>query len=173
MPWTVPQNLRLSMRHQLDMRQGPSVVRSQVRLTSVVVARPERGEVRVALACGHCGREGIFVIQDLDTTRQLRRRPITRSLIWAFVCAAVMVGFWVVGFAGGSILFQVLAIPATIVLAPLAFVLSVDPTSKIGVELPEPAFFDSRTAREGITYVTRDRRPGQGLSCVGAAEAAK
>ncbi|WP_062208299.1 hypothetical protein [Streptomyces sp. NBRC 109706] len=161
------------MSHQLNSRQGPSTIRTQLRQTSVVVARPARGEARFALACGHCGREGVFVVQDLDTTNQLRRVPIIRSVLLALVFLALPVSFAIIGFGGGDILFQVLTIPAGLIFGPFGLALLIAPTGKIGVEVPEPMFYESNTSRQGFTYVTRNKHAGQGLSCVGRVEVVK
>jgi hypothetical protein len=157
------------MLHDLEVKQEPGLVRSRVRETVAVVRRPEHGEARVALECGHCHREGIFVIQDLETTKQLRRGPAIRSLIVSFVLIAAVIGCAVVGFAGDSILFQVLTLPAALLLLPAGIFLAVSPSGNLGVATPESVVFDSRTKREGFNLVTRGARPKEGVTCIGFA----
>ncbi|MEU1277746.1 hypothetical protein [Streptomyces sp. NPDC005805] len=172
MSWTVPETIKLTMVHQMEFSQEPGLTRGRYRETSCLVGRPAQGEARVILECGHCKRQGVFVVQDLETTKRLRRAPVTRSLITAVVLLAVVASFWIIGFGGGSILFQVLAIPASIILLPLAVFFAASPSSNIGVTVPEFVSFAGRTSRKGLTYTTRGTHHRAGLSCGGQARAA-
>lgn len=173
MSWSVPERIKLKMVHSLEVREEIGLVRTRVRETSCVVRRPEHGEARVALECRHCKRQGVFVIQDRETTQELRRRPVIRSLITAFVLIATVVCFAVVGFGGGSILFQVLTIPAGLILLPLGIVFAVSPSANIGVTNPKDVFFKGKTKRDGLTYVTESARHREGVSCVSFSEPAR
>ncbi|MFE0424488.1 hypothetical protein [Streptomyces sp. NPDC058953] len=173
MPWTVPDRIKLTMLHQLEMREEVGgVVRIRKRETTCVVRRPERGEARMALECGHCGREGVFVVQDRATTKRLRRRGVVGSLITSAVLVAVVVVLAVLGFGGDDVLFQVLLIPGALILLPFAGMLAVDPSGNIGVEAPEFVSFASDTRRQGLSYVTRGEQRRLGVSCSGHAAAA-
>ncbi|MFJ6573408.1 hypothetical protein ACIQNU_38950 [Streptomyces sp. NPDC091292] len=172
MSWNVPEMIKLTMNHQMEVKQEPGLVRTRARETTAVVRRPARGEARMVLECKQCGREGVFVVQDLETTKGLRRGPVIRSLIASVVLVGVVVAFWLIGLVGDSILFTVLAIPASLLLLPIGIALAVSPSSNIGVKAPEFVAFGSDTAREGLSYVTRNKRRGEGVSCSGRAEAA-
>ncbi|MEE1740994.1 hypothetical protein [Streptomyces sp. BE147] len=172
MPWNVPENIRITMLHQMEHKQEPGLTRGTSRETSCVVRRPGQGEVKVTLPCGQCGRQGVFVIQDLATTRGLRRGAIVRSVIAAVVLLSVVLSLWVIGFGGDNIVLQVVAIPATLILGPIAVYLACDPSSDIGVESPKMITFNSDTRREGLSYVTRNPRRGEGLCCSGYAKPA-
>lgn len=172
--WSVPEKIQLRMMHSLEHRDEFGQMRGTYRETTAVVRRPEHGEVRVALTCGHCGRDGIFVIQDFETTRNLRRVPILRSLIIAAVLIAIVVTLWVIGLALDSALFLILAGVATLILLPFGIVLALEPTGKIGVQPPETVRHNVKPVREGImTYVSRNPDSTKGLSCSGFAHAAK
>ncbi len=173
MAWGVPEWVRLKMVHELDVKQEPGLIRSRVRETSVVVRRPADGEAHFPVECGYCHRKGVFVVQDLATTKELRRRPTIQSPIWSVILIATVIVFAVLGFGGGSILFQVLTIPAGLMFLPFGIMLAVSPSGKLGVSLPEAVTFESRTKREGFSYVTRNVRHREGVSCVGIAMPAK
>ncbi|MCX4735866.1 hypothetical protein [Streptomyces sp. NBC_01363] len=172
MSWTVPEQIKLTMVHQMEIRQEPGLTRSNTRETTCVVRRPDHGELRAALKCGRCGREGVFVIQDLETTKRLRRGPVARSLVAAVVLLGVVAALWIIGFADGNILFQVLAIPASLLFLPIGIYLACSPSGNIGVRPPESVHFSTDTVREGLSYVTRNSRRGEGLACSGYAKPA-
>jgi len=170
--WTVPEQIKLTMTHHLESKSEPGLRRSRLKETTCVVPRPDSGETRIAVTCGHCGRDGVFVIQDRATTRRMRRWPVVRSLVVSAVLLAVVVGVYVAGFGGGSVLFEVLAIPSTIIFGPVLVFLMVDPSSNIGVKAPEHIFFKGDTVREGLSLATRNSHKGEGLACMGRAEPA-
>jgi hypothetical protein len=84
-----------------------------------------------------------------------------------------VLAFWIIGFAGDSILFQVLAIPASLIFLPSGIYLACSPLGTIGVESPENVEFSKTTVREGLTYVTRNTKAGDRLTCGGYAHPAK
>lgn len=174
MAWSVPEKIQLKMLHQLELRDEPGLIRVTSRETSCLIRRPDHGEIRVAVKCGQCGREGIFVIHDFETTKNLRRSPVQRSLIAAVVILMAVVSLWVVGLVFESALVLVLAVFASIVLGPIGIFMAVDPSSNIGVQPPEPVRYSRETTREGfMTYVSRNPRRAEGLYCSGHAQAAK
>ncbi|MFD3525352.1 hypothetical protein [Streptomyces sp. NPDC058653] len=161
----------------MQLKTEPGLTRSKSRETSRVVRRPEHGEVRETVKCRHCGREGVFVIQDLETTRRLRKGPVIRSLIASAVLLGSTVSLWVVGLSGDNPdekpLYLILAIVASLLFAPIGLYLAFDPSGKIGVESPEMIHFEGETRREGLTIISgsgyhRDK----GLACSGRAKAA-
>ncbi|MFI6941389.1 hypothetical protein ACIBI4_19105 [Streptomyces sp. NPDC050418] len=167
MGWSVPERVQLKIVHELQTEQEPGLVRSRVRETTVVVPRPEHGEAQVPVECGHCHRAAVFVIQDLETTRRLRRIPVVRSLVASVLLIATVVWCAVLGFGGGNITFQVLTLPAGLIFLPLGIALAVTPSGKLGVTVPKGVTFDSKTKREGLSYVTRSTRRGEGVACIG------
>ncbi|MFJ4467796.1 hypothetical protein ACIP2X_10030 [Streptomyces sp. NPDC089424] len=161
----------MELEHELGRIQTKS------RETSSVIRRPERGESRATVVCGQCGREGVFVIQDLETTRRLRRGPMMRSLTASALIVGSTAALWIVGLAGDNPseepLYVLLAIAASLIFLPVGLYLAFDPTSKIGVESPEILHFDGGTRREGLTTISLSSRRGKGLSCAGKAAAAR
>ncbi|MDG4859872.1 hypothetical protein P8605_17220 [Streptomyces sp. T-3] len=170
----MPEQIKLTMLHQMEHKHEPGLMRTKIRETSCVVRRPDHGEVRVAVRCGHCGREGVFVIQDLETTKRLRRAPVIRSLVSSAALLAAITSLWVIGLADESALFLMLAFVASLVLGPLALYMAIEPSSNIGVQAPELISFDRTTRRQGLfSQVTRNTRQGEGLACSGNAQPAR
>ncbi|MGP3970538.1 hypothetical protein [Streptomyces sp. 6N223] len=169
----MPDQIKLTMLHQMEHKHEPGLSRTKIRETSYVVRRPDHGEARVAVRCGHCGREGMFIIQDLGTTKRLRRGPVIRSLVSAVALLTGIVSLWITGLAGESALFLMLAFVASLVLGPVGIYLVCDPSSNIGVQAPELVHFDSTTRRQGLSYVTRSSRRGEGVACSGYAKPAR
>ncbi|MET7640712.1 hypothetical protein [Streptomyces sp. NPDC005438] len=167
MSWRVPERIELTMMHEMGHKREPGLVRSRVRKTSCVVQRPERGEARFLVECGHCGRQGEFVIQDMETTKRMRRRPMIYSLISSFVMLALVAYLAVAGFGGGNITLQVLTIPAGLLFIPFGLALAISPSGKLGAVPPEGVSFDTRTRREGFSYVTQGVRRREGVYCTG------
>ncbi|MEU4091523.1 hypothetical protein [Streptomyces sp. NPDC026673] len=161
----------------MELQHEPGLIRTKSRESSTVVRRPERGELRATVECWQCGREGVFVIQDLETTRRLRRGPMVRSSIVSALIVGSTAALWMVGLAGDNPnekpLFVLLAIAASLIFLPIGLYLAFDPTSKIGVESPEIVHFDGGTRRKGLTTVSRSSHRGKGLSCLGKAAAAR
>ncbi|MEU6926924.1 MULTISPECIES: hypothetical protein [unclassified Streptomyces] len=172
MSWTVPEQIRLTMVHQMEIRREPGLTRSNTRESWCLVRRPDHGELRAVLKCGRCGREGVFVIQDLATTKRLRRGPMARSLASAVVLIGIVAALWIIGFTDGDITLQVLAFPASLLFLPIGVYLLASPSSNIGVRPPESVYFKTDTVREGLSYVTRNSRRGEGLACSGNAKPA-
>ncbi|WP_326768945.1 hypothetical protein OG978_34330 [Streptomyces sp. NBC_01591] len=50
--WTVPEQIKLTMLHQMEIRQEPGLTRGDARETMCVVRRPDHGELRAVLECG-------------------------------------------------------------------------------------------------------------------------
>lgn len=165
MPWTVPGQIKLTMVHHVESTVELRVLRTLARETSSVVRRPDHGELRVTVRCGHCGREGVFAVQDLETTRRLRRGPVIRSSAAAAVLLTATVALWVVGFARESALFLVLAFVASLILGPIGIALALDPSRNIGVEVPDMVPTDA-------TDTTGSARRRKALACMGRARPA-
>lgn len=165
MSWTVPGRIKLTMTHHIEKDYEAGVIRSKVRETSYVVGRPDQGELRVSLNCGHCGREGVFAIQDLETTQRLRRGPVLRSSVAAAVLLASLVALWVIAFADDNSVLLITAFPATLILGPIGVALAINPSGNIGVKAPEMVLFDKDTRRKSPSHVTGNRRRDQGLAC--------
>jgi hypothetical protein len=163
--WKIPAKIKLRLVHTMDFREEVGLTRMHVRETDRVVQRPDKGELRVAMACGHCGREGVFVIQDFETTQQLRRGGTIKSLIWSAVLLTTVTTFWIIGLMSEDPLFLVLAIPASIIFLPMGIYLACSPSGKLGVETPKDLRFEGETVRKGLTLETQAATRGQGLSC--------
>jgi hypothetical protein len=172
--WIVPMQIKLTMMHLMQLKHEPGLVRSNTRETSRVVRRPDHGELRVTVQCKHCGREGVFVIQDRETTWRLRRGSVICSVAGSAVLLISTASMWIISLAKGTddSLFLLLAFVMSLIFAPPGLYLAFDPTGKIGVEVPKMIDFDSGTRREGLTWTSGDARRGPGLACSGKAAAA-
>jgi hypothetical protein len=170
--WKVPEKIKLTLLHQMDVREEVGLTRMNVRKTERVVRRPDKGELRITMECGQCGREGLFVVQDFETTKQLRWGGTIASLIWAAVLLTTVTSFWIIGLTSDDPLFLVLAIPASIIFLPMGIYLACSPSGKLGVQTPEYVRFKGDTVRKGLTLVTQNANRNQGLSCTGIAVAA-
>lgn len=172
MIWRVPDVFVLNVVHELSSSvsfggQGTT----RYKRTSRIVRRPERGTASETVTCGHCHRDVVFVIQDMDTTRRLRRGPVLRSLLWSTVIIAVVVACAVIGFGSGSAVFVVLTFAIGVVFLPIGIALLFSPTGQVGVQRPEPLYFGT-TKRDGMNWVTKGDSLGRGISCIGNYEAA-
>jgi hypothetical protein len=163
--WKIPEKIKLRLVHTMDFREEVGLTRMNVRETERVVQRPEKGELRVAMACGHCGREGVFVIHGFEATKQLRRGGTIKSLSWSAVLLTTVLSFWIIGLTSDDALFLVLAIPASLLFLPPGIYLACSPSGKIGVEMPKDLEFKGETVRKGLTLETQVAAQGQGLSC--------